>query len=339
MMRRIFSFALFLALALPVYGQAVQGAHGERTEVIWDQGKPLIIQHLDSLGNTLSLKAYAYEEGSAHPSHVTAFKDPDHWERKSYTYAGNRVLTMAVYGPFGRKDTLSWKEADTTGSVRWKPMPEAPDPLAEWQGALEASRLCGLDALLSPDPLDGKAFLFGADGRFLSCVQSGYEEGPLILWQGEGREPIVARFSDPGYDDSQMGPDKRVHLVSTEEIAQAMDICGASTAPSKGFFPGCIFLLKNSAYGVVLDFANRPEYGVSSDTYYVADTQKEGTVAYNHYNYGNFLWGASAREVKVPLWTALLGAHVHNFFLSPYSRFQPDSPDDQFSIRAGYHWR
>ncbi len=339
MMRRIFSFALFLALTLPVYGQAVQGARGERTEVIWDQGKPLIIQHLDSLGNTLSLKAYAYGEGSAHPSHVTAFKDPEHWERKSYTYAGNRVLTMAVYGPFGRKDTLSWKEADTTGRARWKPMPEAPDPLAEWQGALEASRLCGLDALLSPDPLDGKAFLFGADGRFLSCVQSGYEEGPLILWQGEGREPIVARFSDPGYDDSQMGPDKRVHLVSTEEIAQAMDFCGASTAPSKGFFPGCIFLLKNSAYGVVLDFANRPEYGVSSDTYYVADTQKEGTVAYNHYNYGNFLWGASAREVKVPLWTALLGAHVHNFFLSPYSRFQPDSPDDQFSIRAGYHWR
>jgi len=339
MMRRGFSIALFLALAVPVYGQAILGTHGEHTEVIWDQGKPLVIQHLDSLENTLSLKAYAYGQGSAYPSHVTVYRDPGHWERRSYTYSGDRVLTMAVYGPGGRKDTLSWKEADTTGRARWKPMPAAPDPLAEWQGALEASRLCGLDANLSPDPLDGESFLFGADGSFLSRVRSSYEEGPLILWQEEGREPVVARFSDPGYDDSQMGPDKRVHLVSSDEIARAMELCGASIAPSKGFFTGSIFLLKNSAYGGVLDFAIRPEYGVSSNTYYVAKTAVEGTVAYNHYNYGNFLWGASAREVKVPLWKTLLGAHINNFFLSPDSRFQPDEPDDQFSIRAGYHWR
>ena len=339
MVRRIFPFALFLALAVPVYGQAILGARGEHTEVIWDQGKPLVIQHLDSSDNTLSLKAYAYEPESAHPSHVTYFKDADHWERRSYTYSGDQVLTMAVYGPTGRRDTLSWREADTTGRAPWNPMPEAPNPLAEWKWALEASRLCGLDALLSPDPLDGKAFLFGADGRFLSRVQSGYEHGPLIVWQGEGKEPVVAQFSDPGYDDSQMGPDKRVHLVSSEEIARAMEICGASTAPSKGFFPGCIFLLKNSAYGGVLDFAIRPEYGVFRNTYYVAKTAKEGTVAYNHHNYGNFLWGASAREVKVPLWKTLLGANIHNFFLSPDSRFKLDSPDDQFSIKAGYHWR
>lgn len=339
MSRRFFLFVLILALALPVSGQAIYGAHGERTEVIWHQGKPLVIQHLDSLGNTLSMKAYAYASESVHPSQVTFYRDQDHWERKSYTYSGDQVLTVATYGPSGRRDTLFWREADSTSRTRWTPMPSAPDPLAEWQLALEASRLCELDTNLLPDPLDGKAFLFAADGRFLSRVQSGYEEGPLILWQGEGRKPLVARFSDPGYDASHMGPDKRVHVVKAEEIADAMVISGAAGTPVKGLIPGSLFLLKNSAYGGILDFAIRPEYGVSPETYYIADTPMEGPVAYNHFNYGNFLWGASAREVKVPLWMTLLGSNFNNFFLSPDSRFQLDTPDDLFSISAGYRWR
>lgn len=339
MNHRIFSFALFLALAMPVSGQVIPGAGGERTEAIWDQGRPLLIMHLDSLGNTLSMSAYAYGPGSNHPTQVTVFRGENNWERRSYTYSGDQVLTMAVYGPSGLRDTLSWREADSTSRARWTPMPQAPDPVAEWQSALEASRLCGLDPNLSPDPLDGNAFLFAADGRFLSRVRSGYEEGPLILWQGEGLEPVVARFSDPGYDSSHVGPENRAFLVRKEDIAEAMVLCGAAGVVVKGFYPGCYYLWKNSAYGGVLDFAIRPEYGVSPDTYYVADTQNEGTVAYNHYNYGNFLWGASARELRVPLWMTRLGAHVNNFFLSPGSRFQLDTPDDQFSISAGYHWR
>jgi len=339
MTRRIFLFALLLALAMPVCGQVIHGAHGERTEAIWYQGKPLVIQHLDSLGNTLSMKVYAYGSESPYPSQVTVFKDEKNWERRSYTYSGDQILTLSVYGPSGLKDTVSRVEANSTGRARWKPMPPAPDPLAEWQLALEASRLCEGDRLISPDPLDGKSFLFGADGRFLSRVQSGYEEGSLILWQGEGRMPVVARFSDPGYDPSHVGPGKRAHRVLYEEINDAMVKCGAGGAIFTGFFPGCYYLYKNSAYGGLLDFAIRPEYGVSPDTYYVASTQEEGTVAYNHFNYGNFLWGASARELTVPLWLTQLGAHVNNFFLSPDSRFQPDSQDDQFSIKAGYHWR
>ena len=59
---------------MPVFGQVIPGADGERTEIMWDQGKPLVIQHLDSLGNTLSMKTYAYEEENIHPSQVTVLK-------------------------------------------------------------------------------------------------------------------------------------------------------------------------------------------------------------------------------------------------------------------------
>lgn len=339
MSRRIFTFVLFLALAIPLFGQGIPGAGGECTEIIWDQGRPLVIQHLDSLGNTLSMKVYTYAPESVHPSQATLFRDENNWERRSYTYSGDQVLTVAVYGPSGLRDTLSWREANDSGRARWAPMPAAPDPQADWQLALEASHLCTLDENLSPDPLDGKAFLFSADGRFLSRIQSTYEGGPLVLWRGEGLAPLVARFSDPDYDASHMGPGTRVHVVEKEEIADAMVKCGAAGAVVKGSYPGCFFLWWNSEYGGLLDFAVRPEYGVSPDTYYIADTAEEGTVAYNHYNYGNFLWGASAREMRVPLWMTRLGAHVNNFFLSPDSRFRLDTPDDQFSIKAGHHWR
>jgi hypothetical protein len=103
-----------------------------------------------------------------------------------------------------------------------------------------------------------------------------------------------------------MGPGSRAVLVSQEYIAGALDACGAEHATHKGLFPGCWFLLKNSSYGGTLDFAVRPEYGISSNTYYLTHTEKEGTLAHNHFNFGDFLWGASA--------------------------------DDILSIRAGHHW-
>jgi hypothetical protein len=41
----------------------------------------------------------------------------------------------------------------------------------------------------------------------------------------------------------------------------------------------------------------------------------------------------------VPLCIARLGSHYNNFFLSPDTKGSFDSPDDLFSISAGYHWR
>lgn len=322
------------------YGQAIEGPDGERTEVIWDGERPLVISHLDSIGNTLSLRAYAYPGESIHPSQVTYYRDSRHWERRSYTYAGDRVFSVAVYGPTGLKDSLSAEMVDTSAFRRAirTALPPAPNPAAEWKLALEGSRLCAKDSLLSPDPLDGKDFLFAADGRFLSRVRSGQDEGTLFIWQEDGKAPVAARFADPGYDPSHVGPRSRAVLVPPESITAAMDSCGAAHAPHKGLFPGCLFLLMNSSYGGTLDFAVRPEYGISSDTYYLTYTEKEGSLAHNQFNFGNFLWGASAREMGVPLWVACLGSHFNNFFLSPDSRFHLDAPDDILSITAGHHW-
>ena len=63
----------------------------------------------------------------------------------------------------------------------------------------------------------------------------------------------------------------------------------------------------------------------------------------NNYNFGNYLWGAAARTLKVPLGLAKLGAHYNNIMTDPENQNKPmnqrtlDSPDDQRSIEAGWN--
>jgi hypothetical protein len=62
------------------------------------------------------------------------------------------------------------------------------------------------------------------------------------------------------------------------------------------------------------------------------------TVAHNNFNFGNFLWGASAAALGVPLTFAKAGAHWNNYSNDPSSKGQLDSKDDQFSIEQGWNW-
>lgn len=338
---RLRAIILSFFIGLPAFAQVIAGPGGERTEALFDDGAPLVIRHLDSLGRPISIKAYAYTPGGAHPSQVTLYRNEKDWNRISYRYHGDELVSVAVYGPKGLQNSISRDRADTTGLAFRRAlrvtMPAMPDPVADWQLALEGAGLCAQDTLMWADPLDGKAFLFASDGRFLCRVQ--YPEGPVVLWKEDGDNHLVASFADEKADPMTVGAGTRAVRVLPDQIALAMEMCGAQDPQRHGLFKGCAFLARGSAYGGPLDFAVREEYGVNQDYFYVTSTSKEGNVAHNHFNYGNFLWGASARETGVPLWVARLGAHFNNFFLSPDSRGTLDSPDDQFSIGAGYHWR
>jgi len=77
---------------------------------------------------------------------------------------------------------------------------------------------------------------------------------------------------------------------------------------------------------------------VSGKTLYVTKTKKDGYVAHNGYNFGNFLWGAGANALGVPMSLARFGAHLNNFFNDPKYKGHLDSKDDQYSIKAGFNW-
>lgn len=65
----------------------------------------------------------------------------------------------------------------------------------------------------------------------------------------------------------------------------------------------------------------------------------ERYVAHNTYNFGNFLWGAGAATLGIPMPIAQFGAHIYSLFFDPYHKGQFDSSDDQLSIKLGYQWK
>ena len=88
-----------------------------------------------------------------------------------------------------------------------------------------------------------------------------------------------------------------------------------------------------------LDYTGNGRNNIDTEnTLYMTHTGRDGHVVHNGYNFGNFLWGASADALGVPHWLASLGAHANNFFNDPNFKWHLDSKDDQHSIRIGYNW-
>lgn len=209
--------------------------------------------------------------------------------------------------------------------------------LSDAERVLRADSLCALKPGFTLSPSYGDCFLFDESGVFLSRINVEESSNCAVLWQTD--EPIVACFADPAEDPRHIGRNTRLYLISPLRVYASVSHCGAADPRMHGLTPECWYLLFGSGYGGALDFAANGEHGIYPNGLYLTRTWKEGDVAHNNYNFGNFLWGAATREVGVSLWIARLGAHLNNFFLSPNTKFTFDSSDDQFSISAGYHWR
>ena len=215
----------------------------------------------------------------------------------------------------------------------------APDPATERLRILRAYDYCAADTCLHVDAAKGDNFLFDETGSFLCRVQSPRVSNHILFWQGYGLEPLSARFADPVHDPDAIGLDTQVRLVTPEMIRTSLQKAGAFVPAHHGMFKGSWFMYRNSKYGGLLDFAVNGQHDITERVFYITRTCVEGNVAHNNYNYGNFLWGATARELGIPLFLTRLGSHFNNFFLSPDTKGTFDTKDDQFSIRTGYHWK
>ena len=216
---------------------------------------------------------------------------------------------------------------------RWK----GPDPLDDLMREQRAHEVCAAWPDIAPDPESGTSYLFESSGAYLGKVEAGEPHGRLIADQGLGETPLSGSFSDPKLTPLLIDRYTYVDRVSPAETEAKLNKSGAFDRNHQGFFRGMWFLWRESQFGCRLDFASRPEYDIYPGVLYVTQGGPMGTVVHDNYNFGNYLWGAAAREVGIPQWIALLGSHFHAFF-SPYSFGKLDSPDDIFSIRSGYHW-
>ena len=183
-----------------------------------------------------------------------------------------------------------------------------------------------------------EGFMFDDAGIFVERVTMAEPSPCIIMSRGEDAGPMVACMADPEHYPDEIGQSTVAVFVSHDAIREAIDGAHVRVRDHNGFMNGFIRLLFESGYGGNLDFSRNGLHGIEEKVIYITESWKEGFVAHDNYNFGNFLWGVAARELGVPLSVALTGSHLNNFFLSP-DRGHFDSKDDQFSITAGYHWR
>jgi RHS repeat-associated protein len=222
--------------------------------------------------------------------------------------------------------------------VRWNTY----DPMAEKYYGINPYVYCNGDPVNMVDKrgLFMDNFIF-EKGRYKERVPVPNEPHKLIVINNE--ETIEATFADPDNDPSSITNNTRVHIVSNEDISNIIKQSGAYNEDNHGLIAGIRYLknesVANKLTGGKLDFTGSEEYYIDPDDLYITQTKGEGAIAHNGYNYGNFLWGASASALGVPLSIAKIGAHYYNFFLDPSTKWTLDSKDDQFSISVGYHWQ
>ena len=164
-------------------------------------------------------------------------------------------------------------------------------------------------------------------------------------------------FADPINDSKAIRDGKitRVVFPSNKQIHKALKKSGAYNKENQGIITGTEYLNNHSNYAQndgATDFlstsgeifsGNRGM--IAGDRLYLTYSLKDGLVAHNNYNFGNFLCGAAASALGVPEKLAKAGAHVNNIFNDvnnqgkPMEERQLDSADDQKSIGAGFNWQ
>jgi RHS repeat-associated protein len=219
-----------------------------------------------------------------------------------------------------------------------------PDPLAEKYYGVNGYSYCADNPVYYNDPtgLLTDNFIFSDDGKFEKTVIVPNEPHKIIVRRKEGK-PIIATLADQINDPSSINRYTRVFIVSNHKISNLLEAAGANDDDNHGIIAGVKYLLAESNAGRLeggkLDFVGSGDYNINPDDYYITNTPNEGNVAHNGYNFGNFLWGASASALGVPQFVAKAGAHANNFFFDYIHKWTLDSKDDQYSISVGYHWQ
>ena len=99
---------------------------------------------------------------------------------------------------------------------------------------------------------------------------------------------------------------------------------------SDGQFTGNVI-----SQGGNLDFVNMSDSFLQNDAN-VLFLPIDGTnIAYNSFDFGNYLWGQSMQRLKIPLGLSRFAAHIDNLL---HHWLQLDSPTDQQAIINGYNY-
>jgi len=199
------------------------------------------------------------------------------------------------------------------------------------------------------DPLGLDTLFFGEQGYYMGDKSRIKADGPHVgIVQGENGYSFV--FADQSWADLFTDkPDEeitsedekkynRVTKPSNEEIENTIEGSGVDKWQNK-LFKYFYIATQSRGVGKAMDFISTQKYTLLHDKenlHSLFITESNGiNVAHDHFNFGNFLWGAAADRLGIPYPYAIVGAHLNNRL---NHKGEWDSRDDQLSIFMGYLW-
>lgn len=220
------------------------------------------------------------------------------------------------------------------------------DPLADKYPSLSPYNYCMWNPIKLVDPDGRDTLVFNKYGNYSHSIKSDGEH--VGKYECPSGKPIVFTFADPLNDPNSIkkGDIKRVQLMKRDDINKILDNSKVFDKKPFLYISKLHYIAnhsnasKNEGEFDFMIYANLDQ----STIYLVERAFSGGYRGHNAYNFGNFLWGASAEVIGASLPAALLGAHINNYLNDCentekkwYNR-KPDSSDDQLSIRHGYLW-
>lgn len=315
---------LFLALSLlPTYASAQQEIvlplHHGCGELVYTRQEGWALRP-DTTGTLHFPRTYVFEGEMGQGLRTVAEYDADSVLVRTWRLSPLTDGVCVEQAPYGRA-LYTFDSLGTLVSVRYQSMEGSPRPGP---------------GMPFPSPEKAGATLvpvFDAGGRRIGLADG--IPGTLLVQRGFGAPADTVFFADPVHDPADLADSTALEFITEGDVRYSLRKVGVYDRAHHGLIRGMLFLKCRSAYYGPLDFARTGEHPIRRGTFYVARTAREGALAHSNYNFGNFLWGAAAQAVGVPLWISLLGSHINNMM---HTHGQPDSKDDQLSISAGYHF-
>ena len=286
---------------------------------------------------------------------------------QGFLYAPFGEITNEYNSSFGSsvlpKYSFNAKELDEeTGMYYYEARYMAPpvfisrDPLFEKYPTFSPYAYCANNPVKYIDPDGRDTLLFNSNGKYKSIIPA--EGNPVGKIKQKDGSDICFDFADPENDvnSALTDPYFRVCVVKNKEIKSYLRKSKVKDYAAKleslpWYMPyrsmtklslACAYLYSHSNAGTNPDDSKTLDYTCSIPLYdnilYVTKVEKRYT-GHNGHNFGNFLWGASAEILGIPLFIARIGAHFNNYFISKDENGgKLDSTDDQLSISLGHKW-
>ena len=195
------------------------------------------------------------------------------------------------------------------------------------------------------DPDGRDIYEFDSDGQFTGNVipQGGNHVGRILLSDDNtidflfndqaDAERICLPFSEKYFSfNGKIDNNAITHVlfVTNTQMNSLLPKYDATIS-----FTEAVMYAWSQSRGGNLDFVNMSDSFLQNDAN-VLFLPIDGTnIAYNSFDFGNYLWGQSMQRLKIPLGLSRFAAHIDNLL---HHWLQLDSPTDQQAIINGYNY-